>query len=777
MNDAPQLYNSRLINVYLLLLAEQYPLVPVSDILAYAGIEHCEAIDESCWLTQKQVDLFVEKTIQLTNNRHIAREAGRLAASPGAIGAMRQYTLGLLGPSKAFQLLNKATKNFTRSADYQSRQIKANQVEITVKPYAGVAEKPFQCQNRKGFFEAIISGFNLGLPQIDHPECLFEGGSCCRYIVTWKKSLAGFFSVLRNVFLFVTLVVFALGLFSLPQTAVLSVAPLLLIPGLLFALFTEIIKRQEMSRSLENLWGSSERLTEVLASSARNLQLVHRVGETLTNKQSIEDVVRTVTEIMEAGLDFDCGAILLANEDNTRLVIRSAFGYSYTEISDLMETSFQLDNPSSEGPLVQSFKQKKAVVINSTLDLRDKLSDKSKAFLDSLGIESFICCPILVDDNPIGVIAVNNQKTGRPLIKSDTTLLQGIAPVIGVALQNAHLIENLQDFFEKTLKVLADSIDARDYMTSGHSEIVTRYAVMIAEELKFAEEEIKTIRIASLLHDYGKIGVPDAVLCKNGPLTTEERAIINTHPAQTEKILNQIPFPAHQADIPRIAGSHHERWDGTGYPRGLKGEEIPLGARILAVADFFEAITARRHYRSPMPVEAAVRLLKEGSGSHFDPAIVDCFLQLLEKDNYSLLQPDAFQAPGSDLLSGSLRSHRVDYQTQVSVQCGRKILNGRTLDISEKGVFVVTDDYIENHASLILTLCPPNSQEFVHIRSEVVWINNDKTPTSQRHPNGFGVRFNEVPQEVLDAIQHFVLQQSRMTLVEARKVRHVSHGK
>ncbi|MCK5914494.1 MAG: diguanylate cyclase, partial [Desulfuromusa sp.] len=191
----------------------------ISEILAYSSIEPHEITDEGCWFTQSQVDRFHEISVQLTGNKNIAREAGRIAASPGAIGTMRQYTFGLLGPSVVFKTLNRAGKKFTRSSEYESRPLKHNQVEIKVKPHEGVNEKKFQCENRMGFFEAIIDGFHLGLPKIEHPECLFQGGSCCRYIVTWKRTLSSLFCSVRNVFIALLILSVVPGVFIFSFTS------------------------------------------------------------------------------------------------------------------------------------------------------------------------------------------------------------------------------------------------------------------------------------------------------------------------------------------------------------------------------------------------------------------------------------------------------------------------------------------------------------------------------------------------------------------------------
>jgi len=139
------------------------------------------------------------------------------------------------------------------------------------------------------------------------------------------------------------------------------------------------------------------------------------------------------------------------------------------------------------------------------------------------------------------------------------------------------------------------------------------------------------MRVAALLHDYGKIGIRDSILMKNGKLSIEEREEIKAHVEKTKKILEQINFEGIYKEVPDIAGSHHEKMDGSGYPNGFRGEEIPFGARILAVADFFEAITSKRHYRNSMPLEIAFGLLEKESGKHFDKEVVEAFIRYYHK--------------------------------------------------------------------------------------------------------------------------------------------------
>lgn len=176
--------------------------------------------------------------------------------------------------------------------------------------------------------------------------------------------------------------------------------------------------------------------------------------------------------------------------------------------------------------------------------------------------------------------------------------------------------KELEDLFIKLVKVLVNALDAKSHWTKGHSERVAEYAVQIAEEMGLTEDDIKNIRLAGLLHDIGKIGTYDYLLDKPERLTKEEFEIVKKHPSQGVAILEEIK---QLEDVIPLFKHHHERVDGKGYPEGLKGDEIPLGARILHVADSFDSMTANRPYRSAPGKEYAISELKEHSGSQFDP--------------------------------------------------------------------------------------------------------------------------------------------------------------
>jgi putative nucleotidyltransferase with HDIG domain len=180
--------------------------------------------------------------------------------------------------------------------------------------------------------------------------------------------------------------------------------------------------------------------------------------------------------------------------------------------------------------------------------------------------------------------------------------------------------------YDETLKGWAKALELRDKETEGHSERVTELTVRLAEAMGVRGEALVNIRRGALLHDIGKMGTPDAILHKNGPLTEEERAIIQRHPQDAYDMLKQIDYLQVALEIPYC---HHEKWDGTGYPRGLKGEEIPISARMFAIVDVFDALTNDRPYRKALPLPVVLEQLKHDSGKHFDPNVVSAFVRVL----------------------------------------------------------------------------------------------------------------------------------------------------
>lgn len=734
------IYNSHLIDPYIRLIRDHYPLVDINEIFSYAEIMPWEAADQSHWLTQKQVNRFTEKAIELTGNSNLPRDAGRYVITPESFGFMRSYVLSFTNPHTFFAKIAEVTKQLLRSSTYVSRKIDDTAVELIVTPHYNCKEQPFQCQNRQGLFEAMIKAFQYDLIAIDHPECMFSGGKICRYIVKWNISTAARMNHWKNISALLLPVANLPFLFIQP-TLLLSTVPASLGIYILLDRLSIGANLKEVSASTAHLSESRDQLIDQLDANYNNAMLTSEIGHAISLQTSIDKVITKVVKILEKRLDFDRGMILLANDEKTKLKYRAGFGHINEHREILQQASFRLDNPTSRGVFVEAFNNQIPFLVDDFETFERRHSSHSINLAKALKVKSFVCCPIICEGESIGVLAVDNLKSSRPLMQRDKSLLMGIAPVIGVAIRNAELLLAKDKEFRSTLQVLAASIDARDPMTAGHSEKVTEYSVGICTEMDVDFEFRECIRVAALLHDYGKIGVPDAILKKEGRLTLDEYEIIKTHTQQTREILQQINFEGKYKDVPDVAGSHHEKWDGTGYPEGLKGEFIPLGARIVAVADYFEAVTSKRHYREPMPTNVALNLLKEESGTSFDPEIVEAFIRYYNRHYNGNTGPAG--GPSGDDEVCNIRQKRATVEAPVQVRTKDQIIKASTHDISIGGLYISMPDDLQKDIFIRLEVYLPGQEKPIEASGRIAWTNTGDNRPKPQYPQGYGVEINE----------------------------------
>ena len=248
------------------------------------------------------------------------------------------------------------------------------------------------------------------------------------------------------------------------------------------------------------------------------------------------------------------------------------------------------------------------IIILTALDDRESLLNALKA-----GADDFISKPFDRYELRARLLGITRLNRYQKLLQERAKLREA----------NAQLLND----YEATIDGLSHALDLRDRETEGHSRRVTEVTVKLAQAMNIPEEEILHIRRGALMHDIGKIGIPDAILHKPEPLTDEEWIIMRKHPQFAYDMLSSIEYLRPALTIPH---NHHEKWDGSGYPRGLKGEEIPMSARLFAVADVWDALTSDRPYRAAWSQEQALAYIREQSGKHFDPQVVELFFKVIE---------------------------------------------------------------------------------------------------------------------------------------------------
>ena len=282
----------------------------------------------------------------------------------------------------------------------------------------------------------------------------------------------------------------------------------------------------------------------------------------------------------------------------------------------------------------------------------DKLPDGS-------GLVNLSALPVAARGKESGVLLLANKRSGD-FNEQDTKLLLSIGQHAGIALENVRLHHELNEAYASTIAVLADAIEAKDAYTRGHCESVMRLAVEVGRRLELKGEKLDEVRYSALLHDIGKIGVPDGILLKPGKLMDEEFLIIQKHPAIGRDLVSRVPTLMRLTDA---ILHHHEKWDGSGYPAGLAGEGIPLVARIVGAVDAFDAMTTPRPYRSAVSHQEAVAEMKRCAGTQFDPQIVDLIEQILHQGME--VNPEKHTTEHSALLETAKRNLESDGGAQA----------------------------------------------------------------------------------------------------------------
>ena len=257
----------------------------------------------------------------------------------------------------------------------------------------------------------------------------------------------------------------------------------------------------------------------------------------------------------------------------------------------------------------------------------------------------------------IGVFQVVNKNGGGEFTRDDEDTLSSLGASAAVAVENAQLVAEQRRLWTTLIETLAVTIDARDQQTAGHSQRVTRYAEVIGRALGLEGIELEKLRAAALLHDYGKIAVRDQFLLKPGKLDDAEFAYMKAHAEKTGEFLAHLVFPQDMRDVPVIAAQHHERMDGKGYPRGLPADRILLGARIVAAADVFDALTAPRYYKPAYTLEKTLEIMDGMAGDHLDPTVVSAVRRNVHDLEWTLdSMKHTWPKPGDEGMGGAPES-------------------------------------------------------------------------------------------------------------------------
>ena len=347
----------------------------------------------------------------------------------------------------------------------------------------------------------------------------------------------------------------------------------------------------------------------------RDLAALYKIGNEIHAQTNLRDLLAVVMDVVFEVIEAERGFLLLADDKTSEVrpqVVRVRPG-----------SGADSELPVSR-PVVQECMEQGVAILCPDLMAEERFGDGDSMLLDH--IRSVVCAPLSVGERVAGAIYLDSASDAKPFAEHDLDLLTAIARQAAVAVHRAQLIGELERLFVGMVETLVATVEAKDIYTYGHSARVSKLARQMAGRMGFTEEQQEEIKVAGLLHDIGKIGIPEAILSKPGRLTDEEWGYVRSHPQIGDSILAQIGSER-LASIRLVVRHHHEKLDGTGYPDGLKGDDVPIGARLLAVADAYDAMTSNRPYRTPFSSEAAIEELLKNAGTQFDPDAVNALIE------------------------------------------------------------------------------------------------------------------------------------------------------
>jgi len=374
---------------------------------------------------------------------------------------------------------------------------------------------------------------------------------------------------------------------------------------------------EEANYKIADLASELEDKNTTLESAVARLSALYKMGLGINSTMDIERLFALLVNKTLTTLKARIGYILLLDRESWVLNIASAEGLPVH--LDLGERI-----PLKPGGCSHW------VISNRQPLLVQNIGDSSEfSRVSRLGFtrESVICAPLVIKDEIIGTITIANKLDETAFTPDDLELLSTIAAQASIAINNARLYEEQQQTYLNTVQALVSAIEASDAYTRGHSERVTRYSLALARHIDVNPESIRRLEQAGILHDIGKIGIGTYLLHKEGKLSGEDIEILRQHPTIGVRILEPIRF---LTGVREIIEQHHERFDGKGYPRGLAAQEISIEARILAVADTYDAMTSDRPYRKALSHETAINEIRACAGSQFDPEVAGAFIDLCE---------------------------------------------------------------------------------------------------------------------------------------------------
>ncbi len=559
----------------------------LGDPLAYLS-------ERNNWVSAAVVTRLFARLRAVTHDEQIAFKIGYDSIVNRRFGYIQRIFLRLfVSPPQGLRKAQEINDRFNRTKRVELVDLTEGKATVRLTWFPGMEHSKDLCLYNQGIYSAIPTIWGMKPLSITETQCAFEGGERCEYRLHWQvvpRWLGPF------------------KYFFIPRS-----------------LFEETVREIENDKDLlSQKYQEVQDLTVRLRRKIRELETVHESGKAIVSLLDKRELLNVIMRLTTSSLGYSRALVMLCDEEEECLAMAASSGGD----TELMKQfgGYRIPLSRASNIMVRTFNSGKPVLVENTatqgLNLRNPLL---QAFLPT----SFVLVPLISRGKVIGVMAADRAVDQLSLTKEDLDSLVGFGNHVAVALENSRLYQSLERASLDAIQALAHAVEAKDPYTHGHSERVSRYSERLAVAIGLLEGQTTNLRLACLMHDIGKIGISEKILHKAGKLDQEEQTVIRQHSVIGETIIRPLKG---LGNIARIIRHHHERYDGLGYPDRLRGEEIPLEARIMSIADCYDAMTTARPYRHALPPAAAIRELSENRGRQFDPALVESFFQVLQDE-------------------------------------------------------------------------------------------------------------------------------------------------
>ena len=565
-------------------------------------------MDEHNWISQHVCSKMFERIKEYTGDPDVAREIGHLSVTNRRFGYVENIFIKAIGhPYLSILRAPVINAKFNKTKTVEIVKSDWAHAVIRLRWFKNLGSTRDTCLWNQGIYEAIPTIWGLPLARTTEHKCYFSGDEYCEYEFEWAKK-----SLLALIF----------SMFTRRRE-----------------LFNETLAELEREKMLlERKYIEVEQLNIELQRRIDRLTSLDACSKATTSILDTDRLLDVVMSLIVNIMQFDRALILLVDENNESLIPVKGVGGDLSTFGQIRNYSIPLKRTSNILARVVT-----SGIGQIVRDVDHSYLRKENIILRKFKPKSFVAVPLITRNKVIGVMAGERTKGLEDFTSNDLDYVMNFCNQIAISLENAKLIENMKLSFVSSILSLASALEAKDPYTRGHSNRVATYSTIVARRMGMEEEKVEMIRLMALMHDVGKIGIPDSIINKPGKLNADEFMVIKRHTLVSLSIIE--PLLSNKPELINVK-SHHERFDGLGYPEGLSGKHIPVEARIMAVSDSFDAMTTNRPYRSSMTRHKALSEIEKNKGTQFCPEIADIFVDIVSSmpdDLYQLINTSSEQ--------------------------------------------------------------------------------------------------------------------------------------